>query len=71
MKLMNVCVFICVVILVLVIFLVVKPSSCSRLENFAGEMPDDIAALMNQKENEINERLRDHEARITKLESGQ
>ena len=68
---MNLCVFLCVIILILVIFLIVKYHSCpclNNLESFQGGISDEIMSVLNQKERDINERIRDHEARISALE---
>lgn len=73
MDLQKVCVFSCLLILVLVIFLIVKKRNCpcsNVREGFESDgISNEIMAQIHNIENEINQKLNDHENRISKLEN--
>ena len=71
----NMCLLCFVVVLVLLIILVVKNRSCpcsNSREGFESNgIPNEMLAQIRNIENELNQKLNDHESRISKLESGQ
>ena len=73
MNVQKVSLVLCVVIILLLVALVLKSRACpcSNLrEGFESNgIPNEIMAQIRNIENEINQKLNDHENRISKLEN--
>lgn len=73
MDLQKTCIVICLLILIILIYLMVKKRNCAcsnMREGFESNgISNEIMAQIRNIENEINQKLNDHENRISKLEN--